>query len=315
MFLAISHKKDTHTTLVLKQLQRIGIKSRLLDISEYPKNLHLSSYYHDSGSYEASIYNHREKLNFSDYSVIWWRRPQPLNLHDNFTSSESFNFAYNEASSALNGLWSSLDAIWINDPEKDNEAARKPYQLKVASETGLKIPETLITSDPTMAHAFIQKHGPQNTIYKAFTATIEAWRETRILHTNELRLIENVKYAPVIFQQYIPVRYDLRVTIIGTSIFCSAVGTNKSNYPIDYRMELDDLNVKQFELPSEISKKLLKLMSRLGLRYGAIDLRVTPDNEIYFLEVNPSGQWLFMENRTGQKITNAFCDYVKELVG
>ena len=46
-------------------------------------------------------------------------------------------------------------------------------------------------------------------------------------------------------------------------------------------------------------------MARLGLIYGAIDLRQTPAGDYVFLEVNPAGQWLFVEQRTGQPISEA----------
>ena len=47
---------------------------------------------------------------------------------------------------------------------------------------------------------------------------------------------------------------------------------------------------------------LLALRRRLGLWYGAIDLRRAPDGEFVFLEINPAGQWLFVEYATGQPI-------------
>ena len=46
-------------------------------------------------------------------------------------------------------------------------------------------------------------------------------------------------------------------------------------------------------------------MRRLGIVYGAIDLRRTPDGRHVFLEVNPAGQWLFVEQATGQPIARA----------
>ena len=47
------------------------------------------------------------------------------------------------------------------------------------------------------------------------------------------------------------------------------------------------------------------LMQRLGLAYAAIDLVVTPDDELYFLELNESGQFLFVESHTELPITDA----------
>jgi D-alanine-D-alanine ligase-like ATP-grasp enzyme len=37
------------------------------------------------------------------------------------------------------------------------------------------------------------------------------------------------------------------------------------------------------------------VLDLLGLRYGAFDLVYTPDGEYVFLEVNPNGQWYFMQ--------------------
>jgi hypothetical protein len=45
-------------------------------------------------------------------------------------------------------------------------------------------------------------------------------------------------------------------------------------------------------------------MQHLGLVYGAIDLRLTPENEYVFLEVNPSGQYLFVELLTGVPLSD-----------
>jgi hypothetical protein len=50
---------------------------------------------------------------------------------------------------------------------------------------------------------------------------------------------------------------------------------------------------------------LRSYMKRLGLAYGAVDMRRTPDGDYVFLEINPSGQWLFVEQGSGQGITAA----------
>ena len=54
-------------------------------------------------------------------------------------------------------------------------------------------------------------------------------------------------------------------------------------------------------------------MAAFGLVYGAIDMRLTAEGEYVFLEVNPAGQWLFIEERTGQPITAAVADCLAAL--
>ena len=46
-------------------------------------------------------------------------------------------------------------------------------------------------------------------------------------------------------------------------------------------------------------------MKDLGLCFGAIDMILTPKNEYVFLEVNPNGQWGWIEELTRVPISSA----------
>lgn len=61
-----------------------------------------------------------------------------------------------------------------------------------------------------------------------------------------------------------------------------------------------------YDLPDDLAARLRAYLDRLGLVYGAIDMRLTPDGRYVFLEVNPAGQWRFMEQRTGVPMTETF---------
>jgi glutathione synthase/RimK-type ligase-like ATP-grasp enzyme len=166
----------------------------------------------------------------------------------------------------------------------------------------------LITNHPQKAKDFVKNFGTGATVYKAFSATEQHWRETRILRQDEMVLIENVKYAPVIFQEYIPAKVDLRITIIGECIFAAEIYSQDTAYKADYRMDMNSAKVKPHTLPADLCEQLLKYMQNLHLVYGAIDMRLTPDDEYVFLEINPTGQWLFIEERTGQPITETLAE-------
>ena len=49
-------------------------------------------------------------------------------------------------------------------------------------------------------------------------------------------------------------------------------------------------------------------MRRLGLLYGAIDLVETPDGRHVFLELNPSGEFFWLEQQPGLPISAALAD-------
>ena len=73
-------------------------------------------------------------------------------------------------------------------------------------------------------------------------------------------------------------------------------------------MVMNEATMEAYELPSKIKNLLLKLMDSLDLVYGAIDMRLRPNGDYIFLEINPSGQWLFVEDGTGLPITKTFSE-------
>ena len=59
-----------------------------------------------------------------------------------------------------------------------------------------------------------------------------------------------------------------------------------------------------------VEERLRALQRRLGLVYGAIDMRRTAEGEHVFLEVNPAGQWLFVEERCGLPISQSVAGFL-----
>jgi glutathione synthase/RimK-type ligase-like ATP-grasp enzyme len=214
-------------------------------------------------------------------------------------------WAYNECREAMSGLWAALDVTWVSPPQATEAAMMKSWQLRVASAVGLEIPRTLITNSPREARDFVAAIGVDRTVYKAFSATVDNWRETRALRPSELGLLDAVRYAPAIFQEYVPVSVDLRVTLIGDEVYPAAIHARELEDPVDSRVRLDEVRMEPTTLPGPVVAALYRLLGRMGLRYAAVDLRRTPDGRYVFLEINPAGQWIFVEERTGQPMTDA----------
>jgi glutathione synthase/RimK-type ligase-like ATP-grasp enzyme len=108
--------------------------------------------------------------------------------------------------------------------------------------------------------------------------------------------LDNLRFAPVIFQEFIPAIVDLRITIIGNEIFCIAVDFSNSSYPYDYRIVVDQAVVKSHELPLYIKELLLAFMKSLGLVYGAKDMRLILSGNIIFLRLIQLVNGSFLKN-------------------
>jgi len=286
----------------------------LFDLSDLPQRAKVTVEYRNGGvgRLEYSV-DGAGVFDLAHARSVWWRRPQAPDLTA-VSDANNYAFTFNEWQEAINGLWQLIDAPWMNPPAKDEVAGRKALQLKIAAGLGLRIPRTLITTDSGAARSFIAEHGLGRTIYKTFSCTHQIWRETRLVGQGEIDKLDHLRLAPVIFQEYIEAAADLRVTVVGRKIFPAAIYARDTDYPVDFRMSLGQARTEAVELPPLVAEKILALMDRLGLVYGAIDLRRTPEGEYVFLEINTAGEFLFIEQRTGQPIARAVADWLAKPV-
>jgi glutathione synthase/RimK-type ligase-like ATP-grasp enzyme len=308
MILIISAPEDIHAQAVIRELAkqgRAGVK--MLDFKDFPMRLSLSIRMDSNGKRNFGLNFAGEKISMEQVTAAWWRRPQPFGIPPTVKDPNVRHFAMSEAATAFQGMWQSSQALWVNNIMRDAAAAHKPWQLSVAKEVGLPVPETLITNDPEEARAFWGAY-PGQVVYKPHTASLHVWRETRILKPEEQALAESVRLAPVIFQKYIP-GTDLRITAIGERLFAAEADTKEGEYPTDVRLNTN-LKYKPHSLAVDVVEKLLKLMRRLGLEYGAIDMRLTREGQYVFLEVNPAGQFLYIEMATGLPIAAALAEHL-----
>lgn len=309
MILIISFPEDPHAQSVMSHLDRLDAKYFLIDLAKFPKNARINCHYHQYGY--SLEYNERNSgaVDFREISSVWWRRPQAFEFEDQI---KDINFAQSECKDAIDGLWSALElqAHWVNPPLFDEAAHRKGYQLALANELGLLTPETLITNSPKQARNFIENG--KKLIYKPFGGTSDEWRETRIVGEQEIENIAQARHAPLIFQEFIP-GIDYRVTVIGDQIFPAAIDAREGSYPVDFRINTTGVRITEAELPGNITQHITTLMRRLNLSYGAIDFRLHEETgEFYFLEINPAGQWLFVEDQTQQPIAETLARFLVE---
>lgn len=304
MILIVSYADDEHTDLVAEQLRLAGQDVARIDLADFPARLPLRAGWGEGAPTCRIETSDGRAVDLARIRVVWWRRVRPFEIDGAIAGGERRSFAHSETEQAVLGVLDGLDCHWVNPRLADEAAHRKPYQWSVAHALGLTLPETLVTTDPGAARAFVDRLGLGNVVFKAFLASIADWRETRLVRADDLDRLELVRLAPVIFQRYVP-GVDLRITAVGGQLFAAEIDARATSYPIDMRMVVGEGIVRPVQLPARVEAQLLALQKRLGLHYGAIDMRRTESGEHVFLEVNPAGQWLFVERRTGQQITRA----------
>jgi glutathione synthase/RimK-type ligase-like ATP-grasp enzyme len=253
--------------------------------------------------------------NVDEFSAIWYMKPQlPIELL-RFKPVEYRQFIDRQFNAMRTALWSIFgQKKWINDPWSIQIAENKLYQLSIAAEKGFNVPETLVTSDPEKIKSFYKNHNG-NIVVKLLSASpiIDHVIYTNKVTSEYLEKIESVKMSPSIFQDCIEKAYELRITVVGDKIFPVRIFSQvDESTSLDWRMKpkLNDFEVKMEEtvLPEDIVSKIKSLMDKLNLRFGCIDMIVTSKGRYVFLEINPNGQWYFVQLRSGAKIAEAIAD-------
>lgn len=304
MIVIVSFHDNAHVHAVLEHLDRPAV---VVDVADFPHRSRLEVRLGCTvceGGDRLRLTVRDDVVDVAEVGAVWYRRERPMQLDPALTDPTAQLFAWSESREALTGLWHAMDCFWMNPPAADEVGQRKIRQLQVAREVGLEVPSTLITNDPVRAREFVMRHEDSGVIRKAFRNIAEAPRATALVTAADQLRLEEVRYAPVTFQEYVPVDVDLRVIVVGEEVFAAAIKSTPE-YAVDYRGGIGSAVFTPYLLPEEVETRLLALHRRLGLEYGASDFRVTPDGRHVFLEVNPGGEYLFMTERTGQPVPQA----------
>ena len=195
---------------------------------------------------------------------------------------------------------------WVNHPARVYLAEHKAIQLLAARQVGFRVPETTITNSPRYLPS-----GPGQLAIKGLDAILYAEGEheffgyTQLVERSTLAA-ENLAALPTVVQTAVVPKLDLRVTVVGNEMWCAEIHGRTGSIAGDWRELKDAVTYRPREMPEELRQRVLALMGRLGLVYAAIDL-AEQGGEIYFLEVNPTGEWAWLERQLGFPVSQALC--------
>lgn len=250
----------------------------------------------------------------SEVRSVWYRRPtEPTSFG---LSSEEDNWLLQERGHFLRALWRSIDALWVSPPAAIRDASLKLVQLRRARELGFQVPPYVATNNAGVARNFCQAQ-PGGVVVKVLGSPALLGKDrlgtlyTHLLRPGDLDHIEAVRYGPTFFQRFIRKHRDIRVTVIGEHVFAVAIDASDhdGDAAVDFRRaNIFDLPHDPIALPAPLARACTELVRSFGLSFGAIDLVEDMTGDPWFLEINPNGQWLWLEWMTGLPMTDALCE-------
>jgi glutathione synthase/RimK-type ligase-like ATP-grasp enzyme len=308
--LLATNKRDITTDFVVLELRRRNIPFLRLNTEDLPQS---AVTFEPTGvdSWQIMLDNRSHAL--SSFTAGYYRRPSTPVPVAEITDPVAQEYCVSEWSAVLRSLWNALDGRWLNSPFAILRAEDKPRQLAVAVSLGFQIPQTIVTNDQKAALRFADRH---NIIGKPLRhALLERGETGEVLFTSRLSRADledgaAVSLAPCILQHEIAKKCDVRVTVVGNDVFAVAIWSQTTaDTATDWRKGSNpDLVHEAIELPAELSARCVALTQSLGILFGAIDLVLDKDDNYWFLEINPNGQWAWIERRAGLPITSAIVD-------
>lgn len=243
----------------------------------------------------------------SQIRAIWWRRAR-MPLPHAYADSAVRDFALANTHAHLWSFFLGLppSVRFVNAIPAEARAAYKPLQLQLARASGLMIPRTLVTNNPEHAAAFVrsQQQAGGGCVVKQLRTTRSAGYLTQEVQSMDPNRFEQIQDAPVILQERIH-GTDIRVVVIGGAVYAASETPSTESSVPDIRASLDT-SCARVAIPAEVRHNLLQLHAGLGLSFGAYDFIRGSDGAWYFLEVNATGQWLYVETGASVPLAEAF---------
>jgi glutathione synthase/RimK-type ligase-like ATP-grasp enzyme len=306
--LILSSQEDVHATRVEHLLLAHGVKTQFWRFDPFVHDCQLNFSISDNQNvFQFCMDN--APVDMSSFDSIWFRRPGTLQSKK-FFQPWIEEMMIVEARQALLGMLYALPCLWVNYPGRDTTATLKLFQLQVAKNVGMTLPETIVTNDPVVARAFYEKF-KGNVIYKLISEisnfSLPSFEfphgiPTLPLREVDLNHLDQVKHAPHLFQQRVDKQSDIRVTVIGTKVFATHIESQKGSGKLDWRNDYS-VPMTEWKLPDDLSEQCIEMLKALGLNYGAFDFCLDKNGRYVFLEVNPAGQYLWVEERTKQPLS------------
>jgi glutathione synthase/RimK-type ligase-like ATP-grasp enzyme len=317
---------DPHTDDIVSEFAIRGYDVIRLNTNEIPEEIRLMFSPSDNKGSMRILSNGRT-IRSDDIGSVWVRRPGYFGIPKDLTQQQKY-FAVEEIRQALFGLLYSIDCNWVSHPNAIKSASWKPEQLSRAKKLGFRVPRTIITSDIEQITNYFDFTRTQ-VVYKLLSSPklgieklidfdpdsdfIALNTATKLVNIDEIRKLDSLHLTPSLFQEYIKKQYEYRVTIINNSCFAVKIDASKLPDAVDWREYItsSDLKLSLISLNKDVEQACLSITRSYGLKYATIDLVETVTGEIIFLEINPNGQFRYLEILLPDlKISHSLCNYL-----
>jgi glutathione synthase/RimK-type ligase-like ATP-grasp enzyme len=248
-------------------------------------------------------------INIADIDKLWWRRSVRGQIFgETDLTQEQKDYINTEFGVTFTGsLFSAFRGKWISHPDKTVQASNKIYQMGIARRTGFNTPATIFSQDAGEINKFVEANN-YNIIAKPVYGNPQVPIYTQKINQDNIPVKESLEACPTIYQEFIPGNIHYRVNVFGKHIYAFEIEA----VDLDWRQDLT-CPVKKIEIPEPLAEQIFRYLNALNLEMGIFDFKLcSKTGKPFFFEVNPQGNFLFLEGLTGFSISDHFANFLME---
>jgi RimK-like ATP-grasp domain len=299
MILLCGIRSETPMQLLIGQLGRMEIPFAVFHQRDFADSeLRFSV---EGGAVNGTLALGGRKFKLEDFRSIY---PRMMNYHSlpELAAEPEESPRSKQCSDLHRSLLQWIDitpAQVINSTDAMASNGSKPYQAQLIRQAGFKIPDTLITNEPWLVQEFRKLHG--RIIYKSISGTRSI---VQTFEDEDLARLQSIRWCPTQFQEFVQ-GTNMRVHVIGEEVLATAILSDVTDYRYARQQTGESAELVEAKLSDEWAAKCIALSKLLDLPFCGIDLKITPEGEVFCFEVNPSPAFSYYELNTGQPISAA----------
>jgi len=295
---------ENHSNFIIDWLNFFGIPNRRINSED------LTDVTRIDFQKKIIFFANQPPLDLNKITVAWYRKWNSFSVDHYAIPYESVQIK-NEMISELkeistwifNYLTLFRNCSWISNP-LNVKMNNKLFNLELAKKIGLKTPKFSIETDKKCVSDIsvkkqiitkpIKDSAPlvidKDTYQKSFTTKVTE---------SFLQKVTCSTFFPSFIQDQISKSIEVRTIFFSDECFSTGI-INQSDtgekdiYDVKYNLgfKQSSLTYFSYKLPKNVENKIIQLMKTIGLNYGAIDFLIDKAGNIFFLEMNPLGQFM-----------------------
>ena len=263
---------------------------------------------------------------------VWWIRNKFQTLGILTETDQRHHFEVNTREAFVRGLISASKARSINGNRMRKELNRKIHQLSLAQSLAFPIPKTIISSSRQEILNFLNQ--AEATIIKTLDETgappitngdenpmlTNIFIMTNDISAEEVMLAHDDEFlsAPMIVQEKIDKKYELRIIAFGSDAICYKIESQNNDKTLtDWRhgeSNSDMFSISDKDLTFHIRGFIKNYLASLELDMGVFDFAVDKSEKVIFFECNPSGQWCSIEGTSEYPVSSMIAHNMLEIL-